>query len=230
MIEVFAPLGLVGFALLIWAFVRTARQQNRERLDRFIALADERGWRFVGDDDGTAMALSKGFSGFASFKGLSGEPNNPYNVVVGDADDLRICLFNHGTRVDRGDARLWFVCLIESPERLGPPFQLRSRSVRRSVALGGDPVVALSDSRFEEEFEVRSPAPTETRAWLDPRIRDYISTQTRTLPFPIDAQNREFRIAVYPAERNVRIESVEDLQALVDFTLGLARILTGRSA
>ena len=47
MVDVLAPLALVGLAAFVVVFVRTARKQGRERTRLFRELASAHGWRFL---------------------------------------------------------------------------------------------------------------------------------------------------------------------------------------
>lgn len=180
MIDVLAPLGLLGLVLLVVAFVVAARKQQRERARPFQELAERREWRYLPQDDGTARSLAEGFEGFARFRYASGAPRLPSSVVSGEAGRRRICLFLQGTRTTEGDARQWTVCIVSAGSDLARP----ERPRHRPPSLGYD----------------------------------------------VEVQVRGRRLAASLAGRNDEIESVEQLQALAEFTLSLADELAGMSA
>lgn len=226
MVDLLAPLALVGLAAFVVVFVRTARKQRRERARLFRELASAHGWRFLETDDGTARALSEGFGEFARFRSASLGERPPMSVVLGEVEEGRVCVFSHATRRDQGDARQWTVCLIEAPTRPAPPMTIRPRSVARAHELGGDPHVPTGDPRFDEALEVRSPEPDAARGRLGPAVRNaLLHSRSRRIPFPVGAQTRGRRLAVYPAGRNEGPETVDQLEALVEHGRGIARAL-----
>lgn len=223
MIDVLAPLGLVALALLLVAFARAARKQRRERTAVFRELATRHGWRCLEVDDGRAQSLSEGFDNFARFSSPSLGDTPPKPVVAGPVDEGRACVFLHATRRHEGDARQWWVCLVEALEPLGPHLRILPRGVTRVHELGRDPVVSFDDEAFSRAFEVRSPDAEAARACLGPDARERLLAGTERLPFPVEVQIRDRRVAAYPARRNDSVESVQDLEAL----LALSRELAG---
>ncbi len=228
MIDVLAPLGLLLLVGFVVAFVLTARKQRAARGRIFQQLAERAGggWRYLPSDDGTAEALSQGFDDFAQFSSPSLGKLTPENVVVGDAEEGRICAFLHGTRRREGDARQWFVCVVEAAEPLCDAALIRTRrtEARRVREVGIAPPVPFEEDRaFHREFVVRARDAARARACLGPAARRFLLSRAGSLPFVPEAQIRHRRLAVYLAERNAELESVEDLSALVSFARGLVR-------
>lgn len=226
MIDILAPLGLAFMVLFVVVLVRTARKQQRERSSSFRALAGDRQWTFLETDDGTAERLAEGFRDFAVFHSASLGEKRPRNVVLGAVPEGRVCLFEHGTRVYEGHARLWTICLLESGDRLGPRMRIRPRGVPRVREPGDDPVVSLDDDRFERRFEVRSPEPDEVRTRLDTATRDLILQRADELRFQPEVQVVGRRVAAYPARRNDQAEDAAELEELLRFTREVARRLS----
>jgi hypothetical protein len=225
MIDILAPLGLVGFVGLVVALVLAARKQKRERARLFEALAERHGWRYLSVDDGTVQALADGFQGFDQFRYPSGAPRPPSSVVLGHAEEDRVCLFVHATQRTEGDARLWMVCLLEAPTTLGPPMRIHPRSVREPRQVGADPLVTTGDRRFDDALEVYCAQPEETRAVLGAGAREVLLGSSGRLSFPVEVQVRDRRLAAYPASRNDEVGSTAELEALLAFTRALAREL-----
>ena len=191
MIDVLAPLALLALAAGVVLFVWTARKQRRQRAQVLADLADERGWRHLESDDGTAQRLSEGFGRFARFHSPTLGEKIPAPVVLGSVDEGRVCLFLHGTRDHEGDARQWTVCLIEARDRLGPDLEIRPLAVPRPRRVGVDPVVTFGDARFEERFEVRSADPAAARDRLDAPTRELLVTAGERLAPPVASSGRE---------------------------------------
>jgi hypothetical protein len=233
MIDVLAPLGLLLLVGFVVAFVLAARKQQQARGRIFQELAADAGWRHLAADDGTAEALAQGFDGFARFSSPSLGKLTPKNVVLGDVDEGRLCAFVHGTREQEDQARQWFVCVIEAAKPLCGAVLVRSRrtEARRVREVGVAPEVSFDeDPDFHRRFLVRARDAAGARRCLGSEARRFLLAGAGRLPFVPEAQIRGRRLAVYLAERNAEPESVEDLSALVSFTRGLARALTGDEA
>lgn len=228
MIDVLAPLGLVGLALFVVVFVWAARKQRRERAAVFRELATRHGWRYLEVDDGTAQRLAEGFDDFARFSSPSLGDTPPKPVVAGRVDEGRVCVFLHATRRHEGDARQWWICLVEARRALGPPLRVRPRGVRSVRELGRDPEVEFEDTEFADIFEVRSEDVEDARTRLGPGARGLLVEGAERLPVPLEVQVRDRRIAAYPARRNDTVEDVATLEGLIELTRALARSLDGR--
>lgn len=223
MIDVLAPLALVFMVLLVVVAGMTARKQRTERTDLFRTLARKRGWRFLETDDGTAERLARGFRDFAVFRSPSLGEKKPESVVLGDVVEGRVCLFVHGTRAYEGDARLWTICVLATQQPLGAPATIRPPEQRRVRDLGDEPVVPIGDQRFARRFEVRSSAPEQLQRVLDEPTRRSMLEQAEALPFPVEMQILEDRVAVYPARRNDQASSPEELDRMVMLARSVAR-------
>lgn len=211
------PLALLAMVLFVVLVVWAARKQRAERARHFQDLAGGHGWRYLDVDDGSAQALSEGFSDFARFRSSSRGDNPPTSVVLGSIDEGRVCLFSHFISKGEGDARLWTLCLIEAPETLGPPLRVSPKSVRRVAVWGDDPEVVTGDRPFDEAFEVRSPDTEEARAVLGARFRRVLlESRTRRLPFPVEIQIRDRRLALHPAKRNDAPGTTVELEAMLE--------------
>lgn len=209
--------------LLVVVAGMTARKQRSERADLFRTLARKRGWRFLDTDDGTAERLSEGFRDFAVFHSASLGDKKPEGVVLGDVPEGRVCLFVHGTREWEGNARLWTTCLLACREQVGPRARIRPRGVTRVRDLGDDPVVPFEDERFDQRFEVRSVDPEQIRELLDARARTSIVDHADELPFDVEIQVLEDRVAVYPGRRNHQADSVDELERLLALARSVVR-------
>lgn len=216
MIDVLAPLGLVLLAVLVAAVVVSARRQRSATRELFRRFAEETDRRYLPTDDGTAQSLGDGFEGFGSFSSPSLGPRPPAPVVVGRTRSGIVCHFTHGVRRTQGDARQWTVCVIAAGESLSPqPMVVRPREIPDVSRVGADPVVTWPDDvAFDGAFEVRSADPEAARRYLRPDVRDVLVGGAGDMPFPVEVQIRDRRVAVAPAERNADVDTVGDLGAL----------------
>lgn len=222
-IDILAPLGLVGIVLMGVALVMAGRKQKRERGRLFEALAATHGWRYLAIDDGTAQSLAKGFQGFDRFLYPSRAPRLPSSVVVGHVDEGKICLFVHTTETTY--LRSWYVCVVEASADFKLSARIHPRSVREPHQRLADPVVGTADPRFDDTFEIRCQAPQELLTLMDARVREVLLDGSGRLPFPVEVQLHENRVAVYLAGRNDDVSSTAELEELVAFTRALVRSL-----
>ncbi len=228
LIDILAPLGLVAMLAIIALIVVSARRQRANRQHLFADFADIGGYSYLDTDDGTAEAISQGFKDFTRFTSASLGPQPPTNVVYGNLKEGRLCLFTHGTRDVEGQARHWYVCIVE---RSGIPCSDKlvrcfPRHVRRVRTIGGPSVVSFdNDPLFESLFEVRAMDSNAARHCLAARAREFIASEQNQMPFLSEIQILDRRVAVYPASRNEDIDSKEKLIALVEFAYGVAAAL-----
>lgn len=213
---------------IVALIVVSARRQRASRQHLFADFANDAGYDYLGTDDGTAEAFARGYEDFARFTSASLGPRPATNVIRGDLEEGRLCLFTHGTRDIEGQARDWYVCIVE---RSGPPcgedvVRCFQRNVRRVRTIGGPSIVSFDDDPpFESLFEVRAANSDVAKNCLTARAREFLAARRNQMPFQPEIQLLDRRVAVYPASRNEDIDTKEKLSALVEYARGLAAAL-----
>ncbi|HZD05906.1 MAG TPA: hypothetical protein VE173_13350 [Longimicrobiales bacterium] len=225
MIDVLAPLGLLAMAGFVVLLVVTARRQQASRRELFRQLAAAEGWEYLERGRDVVEPLARDFAGFGRFRSSSVGELSPEATVVGRTGQGRVLCFLHGTREYEGQGRQWTVCLVEARKPLCGPLRIQPRNVRRIREVGGDPSVSFDDSGFEAGFAVTAPDPGSARRCIGPGVRRFLLSEHPKLPFPVDVQIRDRRVAAYLARRNAIATNVSGLQALVRFTTGLVAAL-----
>lgn len=229
MIDILAPLALLAMIGLVVAIFLAARKQRQARGAIFESLAASSRLRYLSSDDGTAEAMAEGFEGFGRFYSPSAGKLEPKDVVMGELPEGRMCAFTHRTREVEGEGRQWCICIIDTNRQLCESALIRPRRSKWATTreVGVDPEVSFTeDPSFSEQFFVRSKHSQEVKECLNPTARELLVTTSSQLPFGPEVQIRQQRLAVYPTERNVDLESEETLSRLVELTRKLSRALT----
>lgn len=218
--QIIGPLLVILLIGLVVLVIAAARRQRADLSGQFAAAARSAGLAWLAPDDGTAQSLAAGFDPdeFARFRAPSGGAAVPGNVVHGAVPEGYACLFSHATRRDSGDARHWFVAIVEAPETLyrGGLIKCRSRAVRRAGEVGGMAELEMpADPGFAAAFVVQAEDVAAARAFLDDRVRRTLMAAAAGLDCAVDIQIAGARVAVYPAARNYSPASGEDLAGLI---------------
>lgn len=208
---------LVGLVVLI---VVTGRRRRAAMQDHFAEAARVMKLSYLAQDDGTAQSLAQGFDPdeFARFTSPSLGAVPPTNVVHGKVSEGYACLFSHHTRRTEGDARQWFIAIVDTglPPRDQKLIKCRSRKVRRVEEIGGMAEVDIpGDPDFAAAFLTQAMDEASARNRLDADTRRVILDAISSLGYPVDVQIAGNRIAVYPAHRNYDPESSQELAALL---------------
>lgn len=218
---------LVGLVVLI---VVAGRRQRAAVQDLFSEAARSMELTYLAQDDGTAQSLAQGFDPdeFARFASPSLGAVPPTNVVHGKVSEGYGCLFSHYTRRTEGDARQWFVAIVDTgrPQRDQRLIRCRSRKLRRVKEIGGmAEVVFPGDPDFSAAFLTQAADETWARVRLDADTRRAILDAVSSLDIPVDIQIAGNRIAIYPARRNYDPEKSQDLADLLTATRKAAAAL-----
>ncbi len=218
--QIIGPLLVVALIGLVVVIVMTARRQRGDLQGLFREAAELTGLSFLEEDDGTAQTLAQGFdpSRFSRFTSPSLGQLRPQNVVHGAVREGKACLFSHATRRTEGEARQWFVAIVEAED--GPAdgvlIESVSRAVRRVKEIGGRPEVDFSDDpAFHEAFRTTADDAAAARRRLGAKGRRAILAAVAPLTFPVDLQVAGSRVALYAAARNYHPEGAQDLAALL---------------
>ena len=103
--DVLIPIGVPLFiALFIYAIVKEGKRHQKAPNVFFKKLAEHKGWKYLKEDDGTALHVSNGFEGIGVFSSPSLGKMIPRNVVHGRMKVGNCCLFEHHTRTYEGYA------------------------------------------------------------------------------------------------------------------------------
>lgn len=228
--QIIGPLLVVGLILLVVAIVVAARRQRGGTRGYFEEAARTAGLGYLAEDDGRAEAMARDFdpAQFARFASSSLGRLPPENVVHGRVAEGAACLFSHRTRDIAGQARQWFVAIVETEAdaNAGGLIVCANRAVRRVAEVGGLPDVDLSgDPAFDKAFQVRASDPAAARIRLTDTVRRAVAGAAAALDFPIDVQIASGRVAVYAAERNYDPAGARELVSLLDAARQIARAL-----
>jgi hypothetical protein len=218
--DILIPIGFLLFiALFIYAIVKEGRKQKRVKDVVFKKLADQRGWKYIIEDDGTAQRLAHNFEGIGVFSSPSLGKMIPRNVVLGRTDVGRCCLFEHYTRIYEGYAMKWFACVVEAQRDLGGSFVVQSMVKAGTITdnfYAGQKISIEDDwaKGFRLYWNDKSPE----KEMLPMGNLQILFQEMANLPWRIDVQVRKDCLAVYPSSRNFQLESVRDLERLVEFS------------
>lgn len=225
--QVIGPLLVVALIGLVVTIAMAARRQRGDLQGLFREAAQQTGLTYLEEDDGSAEALAQGFdpSRFSRFTSSSLGRVRPQSLVHGAVREGKACLFSHATRRVEGEARQWFVAIVEADG--GPAggglIECASREVRRVKEIGGRREVDFSDDpAFHEAFRTTAEDEAAARHRLDAKGRCAIMAAVAPLTFPVDLQIAGPRVALYAAARNYHPESAQDLAALLKAARQLA--------
>jgi hypothetical protein len=200
--DVLIPIGVLLFiALFIYAIVKEGRKHQKAPNVFFKKLAEHKGWKYLKEDDGTALHVSNGFEGIGVFSSPSLGKMIPRNVVNGRMNVGNWWLFEHHTRIYEGYVMKWFACVVEAQNDLGGSFVVQSKGKAGTIT---DNFYTGHKISIEDDWAKG--------------FRLYCN------------QVRKDRFAVYPSSRNFQLKSVQDLERLIDFSQVALKCLTTNSA
>jgi hypothetical protein len=226
--DVLITAGVLSFiALFIYAVVKEGRKQKRQQSSFFKKLADRRGWKLIKEDDGTVQRLAQDFEGIGIFSSPSLGKMIPRNVVLGKTKVGRCCLFEHLTRIYEGNAMNWTVCLVEAKDDLGGSFVIQSGGKAGTIT---DNFYAGQKNSIEDDwakgFRLYGSGEASKQNILPMRTLQKIIREMANLPWRVDMQVRKNRLAVYPSSRNFGLQTVEDLERLIEVSSVAVNLLT----
>jgi hypothetical protein len=218
--HIIGPLLVVALIGLVILIVVSARRQRAAGRGHFVEAARAANLAYLEEDDGTAESLAQGFDPdeFARFSSPSLGPVRPQNVVHGSVAEGQACLFSHSTRHSEGDAREWFLAIVDTAITLNSRglVKCRSRDLRRVTEIGGLPEVEIPDDPdFNVAFRTQAEDVGSARQCLVDRARREILDALLPLGYPLDLQIVGSCVALYPADRNYSPESAQDLNDLL---------------
>ena len=218
--DILIPIGVLSFiALFIYAIVREGRKQKKRQNVFFKKLADHRGWKYLKEDDGTAQHVARGFEGIGVFSSPSLGKIIPRNVVLGRTNAGRCCLFEHYTRIYEGYAMKWFACVVETQRDLGGSFVVQSRVKAGAITdnfYTGQKIPIEDD--WARGFRLYSNDKAPIKEILPMGTLQNLFQEMAKLPWRIDVQVIKDRLVVYPSSRNFQLNSVQDLEQLIEFS------------
>lgn len=216
--DILIPLGLLTFILLFgYVIVHTARQQQRAKETLFSGFASQNNLCYDKTDVGSARAFATGFDGVGTFYSPSLGDVIPEHVVTGSWQGKPAMLFLHSTRFSEGGAREWYVAGITSVDQLTSrcTLQIGKKPVDKQSVYLTLPVVKRYSSGPTEVL-VRLSDPTSAGFFLDERFLDALISLAEKLPYSIELQIVDSRLALYPADRNQDLKQPEQLHLLLD--------------
>jgi hypothetical protein len=229
MSQTLIPLGALLFlVLLVYAFVREARKQRSAARRLHEELARANGWRFDLVDDGTVQRASAGMEAIGCFESPSLGKMAPRNVVSGTLPEGRVWLYEHWQRISEDEAYHWNVCLIEGDSTPCAPAVIRFSDGSRTLSARnrfytGEELPLPEPLR--QQFLVYTRHPERLQSELPMDLLQKLHEAWRALPFRVDVQIRGKLVAVYPAERNATIDSLDGLEQLLGFSRQAVRVL-----
>ena len=230
--DILIAIGVLSFiALFIYAVVKEARKQKRERNVFFKKLADSRAWQYIKEDDGTIQRIVHDFEGIGVFSSPSLGKIIPCNVVIGRMKAGRCCLFEHYTRIYEGYAMKCFVCVVEAQNDLGGSFVVQSRGKTGSITDNFYTGQKLSiEDDWAKGFTFYCDGKAPKKKIIPMGTLQKLSQEMANLPWRVDMQVRKDRLAVYPSSRNFQLKSVQDLERLIEFSRVAVNCLTKNTA
>lgn len=206
--DVFIPLGLLLFIVLFaFALVHTARQQKKAKSAVFRAFADSHGLHYQALDKGSAQQFATGFDGIGRFSSPSLGNVIPKDVVSGRFDGKELLLFRHSIRFAEGWAREWFVAGVKHSVPLANHCTIqfcRKTSDIQTMYLS-PPVI--KQQRLGEFLMVVRADEQASASFLDDAMLAQLAQHAASMNFRPEVQIRGDRVAVYPADREITLDS-----------------------
>ena len=223
-VDVVAPLGLLFLVGLIGVIVFQGRKQRAAKRTVFMEFAKRRGYSYRETDDGTVEQQAAGFERFATFYSPSIGKNPAHDVVQGQVDEGTVWSFRHGTPDLDGQAREWFVCLLATRQKWQGFMRITPRDSEKKQAreIGGQPVISVGVPEFDDRFVIRSDSDI---SLLNEDARQVLMTALDALAFLPEIQLKDGNVVIYPADRNVVVDSPGQLDALLKTATSLAEVL-----
>ena len=230
--DIIIAIGVLLFiAVFIYAIVKEGRKQKNQQNSFFRKIAERKGWKYIEIDDGTAQKLAQGFEGIGVFSSPSLGKMIPRNVVLGSTKIGRICLFEHFTRIYEGFAMKWFVCVVEAQNYLGGSFVVQSKGKSGTITdnFYSGQKISIEDD-WAERFALYLNGKASKKNTLPMNAFQSLFPEIDSLPWRVDIQVRENRLAVYPSNRNFQLQNIEDLERLIELSMAATRCLTATAA
>lgn len=225
------PYLVIGFIVFFAvAFIYEARRQRFAETKIYRQYAVSKGRRFAETDDGTARDMADGLEAVGVFQSPSLGRVIPQNVVTGKVPEGNLCQFKHSLRRQAGESYPFHVCIIQTVETAEYPIVLRFVRGQKHLQ---NPFYRGKKVPLADHFESQLVAYASDRA--DTVANDVetrwaaLIREAESLPWRVDLQVRDRRVAVYSVERNIDKITPEALERLEDFTRTAVRRLQGRN-
>jgi hypothetical protein len=230
--DIFIAVGVLSFiALFIYAIVKEARKQKKQHSFFFKKLAERKGWKYIREDNDTIQRFAHDFEGIGVFSSPSLGKMIPLNVVLGRTKVGGCCLFEHSTRIYEGYAMKWFVCLVEAPNALRGSYVVQSKGKAGTITdnfyMGQK--ISIEDD-WAKGFTLYCNDQAPEKEMLPKGTLQKLFREMANLPWRVDIQVRKGRLAVYPSSRNFQLNTVKDLEQLIEFSQVAVNYLTTNSA
>lgn len=197
---VMVGLGLIVLGLLVVGMiVREGRRLMGSRAGVFRNFARRRAWKYRVEDDGRAQEALEGLGALGPGSADSLGMTRPQNVIEGTVEEGDVLIFTFARRIDDENIPLQ-VALIETDYAFPDHVIMR---FGRDRADGTDPAEPLyANRRFTQSSGVATSLSDDEPELLTSAVRRRLTNVVSEVPWPVDLQVLEDRVAVYTTDRS----------------------------
>lgn len=191
-------LGAIVLALLVTGLiVREGRRLMGSRAGVFRNFARRREWKYRVEDDGRAQDALEGLVALGPGTPEASAMTRPQNVIQGTVEEGEVLICTFARRLD-GENIPFQVVLIETDCTFPEPVIMRFGRAQSDGADRAD--ILYGDRNFTDVDGVATTLWSEESDLLTGPLRRRLTSVFRDLPWPVDLQVRDSRVAVYTCD------------------------------
>lgn len=197
---VMVGLGVIVLGLLVVGLiVREGRRLMGSRAGVFRNFARRRAWKYRVEDDGRAQEALEGLVALDPDPADSSRMTRPQNVIEGTVEEGDVLIFTFARRID-GENIPFQVALIETDYTFPDHVVMRFGRDRADGTDRAEPLYA--NRNFRKANGIATSLPNEEPELLTSAVRRRLANVVSDLPWPVDLQVLEDRVAVYTTDRS----------------------------